>query len=417
MPLGRLLPGRPVPDRPVPDRPLPGHPPGDRAPEDGPPGSRPSGRPSPWRRAALRTPSGRPERVAAALLLLAAAAVPLALVADRAPGPQAADPAVSADGLPSSDGPDLTAVPDHDVPFGAFLGSWEDGVRSIGPLAQWLHGADVRVGHTYLAGNDWSDIEGDTPALALWSRWRQADPDRMLVLNVPLQAGNEDGVGDAEVRDLIHRGADGEFDGHFLTLARRLVDLGAGDTVLVLGWEMNGTTYTHRCGPDPEAWRGYWRRVVGVMRSVPGQRFRFDFAPSRGLDAVPWTHCYPGDDVVDVIGMDSYDQDPGDTFDDYVAQPYGLRRQVEFAAAHRKPVSYPEWGLFRHGDDPEFVRRMVGWIRTHDTLYQTATDYCPHGFWQCGENPRSSEVYRELLSARPGASSAASPEDSPGPRP
>ncbi|MGW3061719.1 hypothetical protein ACWC98_38270, partial [Streptomyces goshikiensis] len=31
----------------------------------------------------------------------------------------------------------------------------------------------------------------------------------------------------------------------------------------------------------------------------------FDFAPNRGKDAIGWTECYPGDDVVDIVGMDS----------------------------------------------------------------------------------------------------------------
>ena len=78
---------------------------------------------------------------------------------------------------------------------------------------------------------------------------------------------------------------------------------GAGDAVIVLGWEMNGITYTGRCAPNPPMWKIYWRRIVATMRSVDGARFRFDFAPSRGRDAIPWTECYPGDDVVDIIGM------------------------------------------------------------------------------------------------------------------
>jgi hypothetical protein len=134
------------------------------------------------------------------------------------------------------------------------------------------------------------------------------------------------------------------------------------------------------------------------MRAVPGQKFRFDFAPSRGRDAVPWTRCYPGDDSVDIVGMDSYDQPSGMTFDEQVNEPYGLRAQVNFAKAHGKPVSYPEWGLFRNGDNAEYMRRMLGWMNEHKPLYNTLTDYCPHGVWQCPDNPRAAEIYRSLLS-------------------
>jgi hypothetical protein len=163
---------------------------------------------------------------------------------------------------------------------------------------------------------------------------------------------------------------------------------------------MNGTTYTHRCGPDPEAWKTYWKRIVTTMRAVPGQKFRFDFAPSRGRDAVPWTECYPGDDTVDIIGMDSYDQPTGLSFDEQVKEPYGLQAQVDFAKAHGKPISYPEWGLFRNGDNSAYMRSMLAWMDVHKPLYNTVTDYCPHGVWQCADNPRSSQVYRSVLFGR-----------------
>ncbi|GHF50071.1 hypothetical protein GCM10018790_29780 [Kitasatospora xanthocidica] len=343
---------------------------------------------------------GRLTLAAAALLLLATASVPAGT-----PLSQTERHVLSSDAFEPRGAAPRPPVqrPKHEPPFGAFVGSWDNYIPQIGRYAHWLGDANLQVGHTYLAGNGWADIEGEPVVLGMWSQWRLADPSRQLVLGVPMLVPNEAGVPDAEVAKLLGRGVRGDFDGHFLKLARRLVALGGADTVLTLGWEMNGTTYTHRCKPDPAAWKAYWRRIVGVMRSVPGQRFRFDFAPNRGLDAIPWTKCYPGDDVVDIIGMDSYDQPAGNTFDDYVREPYGLQDQVEFAAKRGKPVSYPEWGLFRNGDNPEFVQRMVEWMRTHDTAYQTITDYCPHGFFQCGSNPRSAARFKQLMAGSKGA--------------
>ncbi|OSC63724.1 hypothetical protein B5181_21770, partial [Streptomyces sp. 4F] len=274
------------------------------------------------------------------------------------------------------------------------------GVARMAELSDWLGDAELRVGHTYLPGDRWSNIEGAPDFLEAWADWRTADPDRMLVLNVPMMERNEEGLGDDEVRGLLRQGAAGRFDHHFRALAERLVELKVPDTVVVLGWEMNGVTYSHRCGPDPEAWKTYWNRIVTTMRAVPGQKFRFDFTPSRGRDAVPWTRCYPGDDTVDIIGMDSYDQPRGMTFDEQVKEPYGLQDHVEFAKAHKKPVSYPEWGLFRNGDNPEYMRRMLAWMDEHEPVYNTITDYCPHGVWQCDDNPRASAVYRSVLSGR-----------------
>ncbi|WP_111830738.1 glycoside hydrolase family 26 protein [Actinomadura madurae] len=282
------------------------------------------------------------------------------------------------------------------VPLGAFLGSGGEGVARLGPFERWL-GSTVTVGRTYLPGDDWDDIEGPRELLAAWARWKEADPRRMLVVNVPMMAPNETWLPRPVLASLLRAGARGVFDGHYRALARRLVSAGAGDAVLVPGWEMNGEAYAGRCAPDPEAWKTYWRRIVAAMRGVPGTRLRFDFAPSRGRDAIPWTQCYPGDDVVDIIGSDSYDQPAGKSFQSFVDEPYGLRDHADFAAAHGKPISFPEWGLFRNSDNPEYVRGMHDWIMSHDVAYQSITDYCPHGVWSCGGNPRSAAAYRELF--------------------
>lgn len=341
------------------------------------------------------------------------------------PGPPAvagspsADPVIPPPAVAPTTAPPASVSPSA-VPaspaFGAFLESDARGVARMAQLSSWLGGAELRVGHTYLPGDRWRDIEGAPGFLDVWAQWREQRPDRMLVLNVPMQERNEDHLSDDEVRGLLRQGAAGRFDHHFSALARRLVSAGAPDTVIVLGWEMNGTTYTHRCGPDPQAWKSYWRRIVTAMRSVAGQRFRFDFAPNRGRDAVPWTECYPGDDTVDIVGMDSYDQPTGLTFDQQVGEPYGLQAHVDFARAHGKPVSYPEWGLFRNGDNAEYMRRMLAWFDRYRPLYNTLTDYCPHGVWQCGANPAAARVYRAVLFGRPApATPATTPPPPPSP--
>ncbi|MGA5898055.1 glycoside hydrolase family 26 protein [Streptomyces venetus] len=302
--------------------------------------------------------------------------------------------------VPVTPVPSTTPVTEEAPAVGVFLKSDARGVARMPLFSHWLGGTELRAGHTYLPGHRWRDIEGAPDFLDVWAQWRNKKADRMLVLNVPMQERNEEGVSDNEVRRLLRQGAAGEFDHHFRVLAERLVDLKVPDTIIVLGWEMNGTTYTHRCGPDPEAWKKYWNRIVTTMRSVPGQKFRFDFTPSRGVDAVPWTKCYPGDDTVDIIGMDSYDQPTGMSFEQQVKEPYGLQDHVDFARAHGKPISYPEWGLFRNGDNPEYMRSMLDWMEEHKPLYNTLTDYCPHGVWQCAANPKSSHLYRSALFGR-----------------
>ncbi len=337
-------------------------------------------------------------RVAATVVMAVVMAVALCAGCAHLPFGRSASPAGGAPVPPSTAG-----QPGRQL-FGVFLGSDAGGVQQMPAFEQFLGGTRLRVGHTYLPGETFSDIEGAEQILDPWAEWHTRYPDDLFVLNVPMAAPNEGEqfatgprLDDDEVAALLARGAAGEFDRYFQVLAQRLVQRNLADAVLVPGWEMNGITYSHRCAPDPQAWQQYFRRVVAAMRSVPGQRFLFDFNPSRGTDAISWERCYPGDDVVDIIGMDSYDQPPGQSWADYVDQPDGLQAQVDFAAEHGKPVSYPEWGLFRNGDNPEFIRDMYQWMTTHDTVYSTLTDYCPHGVLTCADNPRSAEVVRELF--------------------
>ncbi|MEV4257875.1 glycosyl hydrolase family 26, partial [Spirillospora sp. NPDC049652] len=289
--------------------------------------------------------------------------------------------------------------PEHPVPLGAFLGSGSEGVERVEAFQRWL-GSPVDVGRTYLPGELWEDIEGPPGILGPWTAWKRANPAKLLVVNVPMLPGNEDGVADEGVAGMLREGAKGAFDAHFQELARRLTRGGASDAVIVPGWEMNGDTYTSRCAPDPAGWRAYWRRIVAAMRAAPGARFRFDFTATRGRDIIPWPDCYPGDDVVDIIGSDNYDQPEGADFDQFIHEPYGLEYQARFAEQHKKQMSFPEWGMFRNSDDPGFIAGMYHWISTHAVAYETITDYCPHGVWSCQDNPRATAEYRRLFGGR-----------------
>lgn len=309
--------------------------------------------------------------------------------------------------------PGSSSVADRQL-FGVFLGSDELGVQRMPEFERFLGGAKLRVGHTYLPGNTWQDVTGSPQLLQPWSQWKADNPDSLFVLNVPMAAPNEaseqsarqggQALTDEDVAGLLGAGANGEFDEIYRTLGQRLVQLDLADAVIVPGWEMNGTTYSHRCAPNPDAWKQFFRRVVGAMRSVEGQRFLFDFNPSRGRDAVPWPECYPGDDVVDIIGMDSYDQPEGRSFQEQIDEDYGLQDHADFARERGKPISFPEWGLFRNGDNPEYIRRMAEWIADHDTVYSTYTNYCPHTVLALGpesntcQNPQSAAVLQQFFS-------------------
>ena len=207
-----------------------------------------------------------------------------------------------------------------------------------------------------------------------WSGWVKSKVGRRVIISVPmLNQASADRLAD---------GANGAFDGYFMTLTQKIVAAGLGNAVIRLGWEANGDWYPWRASTDPTAWKAYFRRIVGVMRSVAGQSFAFDLTYSRGTSgtAVKFETIYPGDDVVDVIGVDVYDTKwmddtsaPEVRWNEIVNQEMGLDDFKAFAAAHGKPMSVPEWALWEQGhddnggvgDNPYFVDRIADWLQAN----------------------------------------------------
>jgi hypothetical protein len=116
------------------------------------------------------------------------------------------------------------------------------------------------------------------------------------------------------------------------------------------------------------------------MRSVPGAHFEFDWTVSAGYRSVPLSSFYPGDDVVDVIGVDAYDTLHGQVADRIAAlrgEPGGLDAVRAFAQQHHKPLSIPEWGIGpagqsgAAGDDPAYVDEVARLARGPGVLYQS----------------------------------------------
>ena len=316
------------------------------------------------------------------------------LVVPTAPGPTP----------PPLDGGPPAGADEQRGAFGAFLDSEPEGLALLKRFSGWLGGAELRVGHTYLPGDLWSNIEG-APGLP-----RRAGPsggrprsDRMFVLNVP-HAGAQRGRRPRRARSAgcCGRARPATFDQHFRVLAERLVELGVPDTVIVLGWEMNGTTYTHRCGPDPEAWKEYWRRIVTTMRSVPGQKFKFDFAPNRGAgrrfrgrSAIPATTSSTSSAWTPTTSR------PDCRSTSRCRSRTGSRSTSTSRKAHGKPISYPGMGSLPQRRQP---RSTCGACSPGSTSTSRCTTRSPTtARTACGSartNPRVLRPYRAVLSGR-----------------
>ena len=225
----------------------------------------------------------------------------------------------------------------------------------------------------YSARDTWADIEDPTYLLEAWDGQR-----RRLVLGVamlPRQPGPN-----------IEAGARGDYDAHYQRLARRLVRGGHGDAILRVGWEFN-LSNSRWFTRDYNAFSTYWRRIVQIMRAEAGNEFQFDWNVNNGAGRVDATHYYPGDDVVDFVGVDVYDVAgtvyPYPTTCDRACRSAvqnrawdtvifggsrGLSFWSAFASQHKKPLSLPEWGLWRSrngiggAENPTYLARMHNFI-------------------------------------------------------
>lgn len=244
-----------------------------------------------------------------------------------------------------------------------------------------------------------------------WDEWVAAKPGRRLVVTQAL-------IPASVPADWRRRGARGEYDRYARALARRMVSAGLGDSIIRLGHEMNGTWYRDNVGSTPREfrdWRRFWARTVRVMRAQPGARFVFDWNIAAGYRPIPFAAYYPGDDVVDVVGIDYYDyrftrdvpaSGGAARWRAQVSQPGGLAAAIAFARRHGKPISLPEWGLAKPGemrgglgDNPDFVRRVARLVRHTPTVYQSYFESPTGDTKQLRDAPRSRAVYRRLLSA------------------
>jgi hypothetical protein len=217
-----------------------------------------------------------------------------------------------------------------------------------------------------------------------------------LILAVPILAGPPDrggptrGTIDLGIPVSLKDGAAGKYNRHFKQLAENLVANQLTDAVLRPGWEFNGGWYAWAAKGHAKEFAAYWRQIVTTMRAVPGtERLTFCWNPTLGDQDFPADQAWPGDEYVDFVGVDVYDETWNkDTYpwpatasaaeisarrrkvwDEWIMHsPRGLAFWTKFAQKHGKPLAIPEWGLNRRadghggGDNPWFVERMHAFV-------------------------------------------------------
>lgn len=313
---------------------------------------------------------------------------------------------------------------------GDTLGIYPGAGSSAGVTAfEQTLGRSIDRAHDYLDKSSWASML-DLAWLA--EKWADAGFVDRTVLTVPMIP---------DTGGTLAQGAAGDYNAHFRTLAEKLVASGHPNVVLRLGPEFNGAWFPWTMNvPDGGAlYAAYWRQIVATMRSVPGAAFKFDWCPNAGSawigggQQLEAGDAWPGDDVVDYVGLDIYDQswapnriDPVARWNEYVYQRNGMAWHAAFAAAHNKPMTFPEWGLadrtdgFGGGDTPFFVEQMYRWIALHPIayhLYFESSDPNAEYAVFSGRFPNAARRFVELFGPNPPATLPPAAPPPPGPPP
>jgi len=339
------------------------------------------------RTVAVRTVTVRRLALAAAVPVAAAVGVATATPLPTSPGTVDSAPAVHAPVSPGAPA------------------SWVSGVWPGGPLDAATtdafgsyRGARVGIATVYQVRDSWHTIASSTWSVEQYSGWSGR-----LAIGVPLLP--------TDGSTTLAQVAAGDHDADFRSFAQMLVAEHREGSVLRLGWEFDGD-WQPWAASDPTTYRAAFRRVVGVLRSViPGATI--DWCGNIGPSHVgtPSLQLYPGDDVVDIIGVDAYDTRYNHVHD---AASWSYFRTMEggldvwhtFAVAHHKLFSVPEWGLdvTGGGDNPYFISQMHAYFTevapslAYEAYFDEAADYIK-GSLVGGQNPQAALAYKALWSA------------------
>ena len=278
--------------------------------------------------------------------------------------------------------------------MGVYRWDAPNGPANVDAFSQWL-GKPVTLGEAFEATDTWDNVDGAGWQLGPWSQWVRAQNGRNLILSVPMLAGGWDLAGPDRVAgtadDLsLAKCAAGQYDQHWQNLANELAYYGLHWAYLRLGWEPDGGWYAWRAplGSGNEAsYAGCFRRIVQVMRNTqPANQWKFVWNPTTAWwDKAYLDTIWPGNDYVDVVGLDIYDQSWATGTYPYPSdcdatcrlsrqqtawshQSWYLHTMRDFALARGKPMAIPEWGVAIRadghggGDNPFFVQKMHEFI-------------------------------------------------------
>ncbi len=217
-------------------------------------------------------------------------------------------------------------------------------------------------------------------------------------LNVALPLFPDDGS--------MERAASGEDNARWEEMGR-LIAKDYPDAYVRPGWEMNIVNWKWHATPENvEQYKQAFRHAsTSLKKGGPELRIVFNPNEGKGNALADATLAYPGDDVVDIVGIDAYDWSPPYNderrWERHRDQPGGWNFWRDFARSHGKQFAVPEWGVITGspnsgGDNPLYMQKVMGWmnenadIMVFDTYFDEPAEYCTCSL---NQNPKAKDEY------------------------
>ena len=216
--------------------------------------------------------------------------------------------------------------------------------------------------------------------------------------------------------------AKGAFDSYYRQFAQNLAGNKMTDSIIRIGWEGNGDWFPWSAVGKTTEFKQCFKRIAQIFKHVsPG--FRIEWPMVKKGRVFPVSQLYPGDSIVDIVGITFYDRFPNyptqEVWNKELAAtikggPFGIQSWLNFAKAHGKKLAVAEWGINnrypqggKYGmarDEPNYVANMFNFFKKNATsiAYETVFN-CDHPtkgekyvLYPVKDNPKSSATYRKL---------------------
>ncbi len=212
---------------------------------------------------------------------------------------------------------------------------------------------------------DFSGSWSNMVTSASWNAWSQSKSPTAQNLTpvVAVGLGTKSDNGSGTLQAI----ANGAHDDTYRGIAEAYRDAGYKTIDMRIGWEMNGNFMPWSMGNTTDSvnqWKAAFAHVADVVHGVSGMKVNVVWNPNlANNNQIDVSTAYPGDDKVDIIGLDIYSKtykyDSSVSDSQYYNNPsasqyhpdgqspsqWGLAQTIDLAKQHGKPVGIGETGV------------------------------------------------------------------------